>query len=124
MQEVSKLHRNIVLHEPQVSLSQLMSKADVAIGAGGATNWERICLGVPSIVVTVAENQRKCAEYINKLGLINLIGDAETISDAKLNTELRNLINNPNLASWSQKCFDCFDGLGAEKIANIIIEAS
>ena len=31
--------------------------ADLAIGAGGVTVWERCCLGLPSIMIVAAENQ-------------------------------------------------------------------
>jgi UDP-2,4-diacetamido-2,4,6-trideoxy-beta-L-altropyranose hydrolase len=38
-------------------MSELMRNADLSIGAGGSTTLERICLGLPSLVISVAENQ-------------------------------------------------------------------
>jgi UDP-2,4-diacetamido-2,4,6-trideoxy-beta-L-altropyranose hydrolase len=38
-------------------MAALMADADLAIGAGGGTTWERCCLGLPSIIVETAENQ-------------------------------------------------------------------
>lgn len=35
----------------------LMAEADLAIGAGGSTTWERCCLGLPSVIVETAANQ-------------------------------------------------------------------
>lgn len=40
-------------------MAELMAKADLAIGAGGATSWERCCLGLPALVLGVAENQKE-----------------------------------------------------------------
>ena len=34
-----------------------MAQADLAIGAGGGTTWERCALGLPSIIVETADNQ-------------------------------------------------------------------
>lgn len=38
-------------------MARLMQDADLAIGAGGSTTWERCCLGLPSIIVETADNQ-------------------------------------------------------------------
>ena len=50
------------LHGPLPSLAGLIARADLAIGAGGATTWERACLKLPSLVVAIAENQAPFAE--------------------------------------------------------------
>jgi UDP-2,4-diacetamido-2,4,6-trideoxy-beta-L-altropyranose hydrolase len=42
-------------------MAELMTNADLAIGAAGSTAYERAVLGLPSILVTVAENQREIA---------------------------------------------------------------
>lgn len=57
---VEELARNrpfTTLYDFVPSLAGLLSRADLAIGAGGSTTWERICLGVPSILICTAENQ-------------------------------------------------------------------
>ena len=45
-----------------------MQDADLAIGAGGATTWERCALGLPSIVVQIAENQSGIARAMVEAG--------------------------------------------------------
>jgi UDP-2,4-diacetamido-2,4,6-trideoxy-beta-L-altropyranose hydrolase len=49
-------------------MAALMSECDLAIGAAGATAWERCCLGLPSLVVVLAENQRPGAEALARAG--------------------------------------------------------
>ena len=38
------------------NISEQMISADIAIGAGGSTTWERCCLGLPSLVFITAKN--------------------------------------------------------------------
>ena len=45
-----------------------MAAADLCIGAGGMTTWERCCLGLPTVLVAVAENQRGTAEALTETG--------------------------------------------------------
>jgi UDP-2,4-diacetamido-2,4,6-trideoxy-beta-L-altropyranose hydrolase len=73
-------HANIRLHGPVPSLAPLMAEADLAIGAGGATSWERLCLGLRSIVVILAENQRPIAEELHRRGLVQLLGEAGDVT--------------------------------------------
>lgn len=46
------------------NMAEVMAKSDIAIGAAGATTWERCCMGLPSIQVVLAENQKFIAESI------------------------------------------------------------
>ena len=45
-----------------------MGGADLAIGAGGTTTWERCALGLPSIIVEIAANQAGIAHALNDAG--------------------------------------------------------
>ena len=40
------------------NMAELMVQHQVAIGAPGTTSWERACLGLPSIIIPLAENQQ------------------------------------------------------------------
>jgi UDP-2,4-diacetamido-2,4,6-trideoxy-beta-L-altropyranose hydrolase len=46
------------------NIAEIMANADLAIGAAGATTWERCCLGLPSLLVVLAENQVLIAKLI------------------------------------------------------------
>ncbi|MCV5261658.1 UDP-2,4-diacetamido-2,4,6-trideoxy-beta-L-altropyranose hydrolase, partial [Escherichia coli] len=39
-------------------MASLMLEHDIAIGAPGTTSWERACLGLPNVIVPLAENQQ------------------------------------------------------------------
>lgn len=74
----------LTLHGPRPHLADLMTRADLGLGAGGATTWERMCLGLPSLVITLADNQVAVANGLAAEGLISLIGDASSVSPAQV----------------------------------------
>lgn len=50
------------------NMAQLMAESDLAIGAAGGTAWERCCLGLPSLVLVLAENQLPGAAALQNAG--------------------------------------------------------
>ena len=62
-------------------VARLMRASDCAIGAGGTMTWERCYLGLPTLVVAVAENQREDAVLHDSMGIIVYAGYFEDITD-------------------------------------------
>jgi len=60
-------------------MAERMRLADISIGAAGSTSWERCCLGLPSIIVILAENQRAIGNALAKNGCAHLIIDDQAI---------------------------------------------
>jgi UDP-2,4-diacetamido-2,4,6-trideoxy-beta-L-altropyranose hydrolase len=115
-------HANIQLHENLSSLAWLMLKADIAIGASGATSWERCCLGLPTLVVTLAENQRPIATELESLKLARYIGNAEGISLTTIGDAISDILRNEDqLEPWSVRCKLVCDGEGASRVASLIL---
>lgn len=54
----------ISLHIDSDAMADLMSGADLAIGAAGTTSWERCCLGLPTVTLILADNQREVARQL------------------------------------------------------------
>jgi RimJ/RimL family protein N-acetyltransferase len=77
------------LHEPLPSLAGLIARADLAIGAGGVTTWERACLGLPSLVVAIAANQLPFAEALDQAGTLQLLGEAGSITPEQIRAALQ-----------------------------------
>lgn len=57
-------HNNVVHQDFVSNMADLMLKHDIAIGASGSTSWERACLGLPSIIIPLAENQMMICEQL------------------------------------------------------------
>lgn len=56
------------------NMAELMSEADLMLGAGGSTTWERLFLDLPAIVTAIAENQFEICEVCASVGMINYLG--------------------------------------------------
>jgi spore coat polysaccharide biosynthesis predicted glycosyltransferase SpsG len=79
------MHRPLTtLHGSLPHLADLMMQANLAIGAGGATTWERMCLGLPSVVISNAENQRPTSEALARVGLIHYAGHFSDVDTRQL----------------------------------------
>lgn len=61
------------------NMAQLMAESDLAIGAAGSTSWERCCLGLPAIILVLAENQRSGAEALQQANAAISLSEVETI---------------------------------------------
>lgn len=114
-------HDNIHLYSGLPSLASLMVKADLAIGAGGTTSWERLCMGLPALVVTLAENQRPIAQALNRHGLIRWLGHWDTVDEPSIALELGKLVQQGVDEDWSVRCFATVDGLGASRVSAALI---
>lgn len=75
------------------NMAELMAKADLAIGAGGATTWERAFLKLPSIVIAVAENQINIAKASQQKGLCIYLGFYNEVSVCEIENTLEKTFN-------------------------------
>ncbi len=100
------------------NIQDLMARADLAVGAVGGTAWERCALGLPSLLVTIAENQKPGARALHGIGAGVLLGD---VSDPdwtqNLKRSLESLSNPEALARLSEASSAVCDGDGALRIA-------
>lgn len=113
--------KKATLYSDLPSLAPLILEADIGIGAGGATNWERFCLGLPSLVITLAENQKLVNNYLSKLRLIELIGDVETIKIEHVRAAIGAALSRRDLANWSKRCMRECSGDGVMLVVDVIL---
>lgn len=86
---------NVVFHCQVNNIAELMRQADIAIGAGGATTWERCFLGLPTITVAIAPNQLEATKLLHDEQVIVYIGESETVSSDKIKEAFLLLLHNP-----------------------------
>jgi UDP-2,4-diacetamido-2,4,6-trideoxy-beta-L-altropyranose hydrolase len=114
--------KNIVLHGTLPTLCDLMIQADVALGASGATTWERCCLGLPCYVVTLAENQEPVAEALHRKGFVKWIGNQSEVSIPSFEVVFSEILaEKQDLSNWSSHCRTLVDGQGAERIVAVMM---
>ncbi len=107
----------VVVHQDVPSLAPLIARADLAIGAAGATTWERCSLGLPSAVITVADNQVPIARELQDREICKWLGDARTLDWVRLKDELARLLECHIQENWSRKCSEIVDGKGVLRVA-------
>jgi len=97
------------------NMAELMSHADLAIGAAGATTWERCCLGLPTIQIVTAENQRRIAEDLAKDNIIKLLNDVSELPEVLKDIE-----------SWitplANSAKHVTDGLGVKRVVDYMLQ--
>ena len=116
LQLIASEHVYIKLHSNLPSLAPLLAKADLAIGASGCASWERLCLGLPSLIIATADNQKPIAAKLSDQGLIEYLGNFEQITEEKISIKLKQIFENGISEKWSKKCRDMVDGKGVERV--------
>ena len=113
VQELVDQRPNTTLHGTLPSLAGLIARADLSIGAGGASTWERACLGLPSLVVAVASNQLSFSVALDQAGHCQLLGDAANVTVDHIYAAILARMNNPLL---DQSPYALTDGWGAQRL--------
>jgi UDP-2,4-diacetamido-2,4,6-trideoxy-beta-L-altropyranose hydrolase len=110
-----------VCHEQTNRMAELMAEADFAIGAGGSASWERCCLGLPALLVALAENQIDIAKALDSIGACIYLGTKETANLSTLQKAITNLLTaHDQLGSTSRHAFSLVDGMGVSRVCQIL----
>lgn len=116
--ELAACRPHTTMHAPLPSLAGLIARADLAIGAGGATTWERACLGLPSLVVAIAANQLPFALALDQAGQLQLLGDAASMSVERIHEALLTALKAP----LPRACGHALtDGWGSARLATAML---
>ena len=112
---------NVTFHCNVSNIAELMLAADLALGAGGATTWERCCLALPSLLIAVAENQIEIARTVAEVGAAFYLGESRQVSAADIKQSLEELLKTPKkLRQTGQAAASLVDGAGAERVAAVL----
>ena len=123
IREICKGMHGIRCHYQVDNMAELMAAADLAIGAGGTTTWERCCLGLPSLVMVLADNQREVADAMAAAGAIRNVGWHADVTSSALAEEIRAALASPGrLSAMSERSIAIMGGpeavSGAERISD------
>lgn len=118
--EWASVRPDVTVHQGGADMPALMAEAALAFGASGATAWERCCLSLPTILITIAANQEPGAKALAEAGAaiwLGGIGEANVDAAAVTDT-LRTLLEDPDAAArMAQRCRELCDGRGTERAA-------
>jgi len=117
IQKMCSERPNITLYHHVSNIAELMAQADLALGASGTMTWERCCLGIPSLVSVLADNQAEIARTAAEEGFVIYLGHAKDITADDIKRHLQELfLDKQRLQSVSLKSMQLVDGLGAQRV--------
>lgn len=123
--EISKTCSNMIsvnYHCQVENMAELMVKADLAIGAGGSTTWERCSVGLPAITINVADNQFHGSKNENLADSQIYLGKNIQISSDDILLALMKLMNDQELLlKMSDSAFDVMNKYNFHAVIENII---
>jgi UDP-2,4-diacetamido-2,4,6-trideoxy-beta-L-altropyranose hydrolase len=112
---IAAQHAGIRCHSGLPSLAALFAAADLSIGSLGATSWERLCLGVPTLAILMAFNQNEVAAALHEAGLAICMGAAESVTVDSITEHLGRVLAMDDFTAWSARCMEVCDGRGTQR---------
>jgi UDP-2,4-diacetamido-2,4,6-trideoxy-beta-L-altropyranose hydrolase len=109
------------LHRNTAAMADLMAAADLAIGAPSSASWERCTLGLPAVVVVLADNQVAVGRHLDEAGAVINLGwynDLEAADIARAVTLLRG--DPVRVAGMASAAMTITDGRGADRVATAV----
>jgi UDP-2,4-diacetamido-2,4,6-trideoxy-beta-L-altropyranose hydrolase len=114
----------IRLAEAPANMSELMAWADVAVSGAGSTCWEMAFMGLPGIVLVLAENQNHVARQLDSAGAAVSLGRFSDVSHSAIAEGVTRLLLNKELrVQMSNRCQDLIDGKGAVRVITMMRRA-
>ncbi|WP_299809971.1 UDP-2,4-diacetamido-2,4,6-trideoxy-beta-L-altropyranose hydrolase [uncultured Roseibium sp.] len=109
------------IHCDVTNMADLMMTADAAIGAGGTSTWERCALGLPTVLLVLADNQFKIAEQLDAAGVVALVGDVRTVRDRDLSEAISSRLRDfQEMARKGARGATLCDGDGATRVVSLL----
>jgi len=119
---ICNLHKNYNFYKQIENISDLMLKADFAIGAGGSSVWERCCLALPAATICLADNQESNAKIGNRKGFLFYLGRSDQLNIVDLTAKINNILQDKNkINEISKCCYNVVDGFGCQRIVEKLI---
>jgi UDP-2,4-diacetamido-2,4,6-trideoxy-beta-L-altropyranose hydrolase len=115
----AKFHNRIEIRRDVSNMASLMAEADIAISAAGSTSWELCLLGLPPVLLDLADNQTPVALALQRQGCAIYGGSASSICLSDLAAVTENLLTSQKARqSMSKRLRKLVDGLGAERVVS------
>ncbi|WP_299791458.1 UDP-2,4-diacetamido-2,4,6-trideoxy-beta-L-altropyranose hydrolase [uncultured Shewanella sp.] len=103
------------LHTSVTNMADLIMESDIAIGAAGSSAWERCVLSLPSLSITLADNQRTVAQRLAEQGVAISLGKPEELTPGSLDSAIAEC--EANYQNMVTKAGRLLDGMGASRVA-------
>ncbi len=106
-------------------MAKKMMDSDLFIGAGGTTTWERFALGLPGLVISIAENHRELSRYLAECGYQVYAGEIDTLKPDVLAHIIQTLCHCPEWVSFiRQRGMTLVDAQGTARVCQQLQSAT
>jgi UDP-2,4-diacetamido-2,4,6-trideoxy-beta-L-altropyranose hydrolase len=122
LEALARADYRVSLHVDARDMAELIAAADIAVGAGGSSAWERSSLGLPSLTVIVADNQRENTAALAGKGATLAIAPPSGDFESRLRAGFESLASDAKLrTSMSASAAALCDGLGPNRVAERLL---
>lgn len=118
---LAQSQRRLTLHLDAMNVAELMGQCDLAIGAGGSSTWERMCLGRASLAVAVADNQRPLLRALETAGVLVAADLDEPAFDLAFTSALSTLWDQETRRALEARSAPLCDGKGAQRVTAALL---
>jgi|SRR6266481_1244081 len=115
--------RTVRLLENVGNMPELMAWADVAVSGAGTTTWEMCFMGLPALLIVLADNQEPVARHLAEQGMVVNLGRGATVTGKAIVDRLRSVVSSRNLRqAMAERTRSLVDGGGAERVVAALTE--
>ena len=108
-------------HQQIDYMADLLARTDLSLGSAGSASWERCALGVPALVVQLADNQREVIAALAQRGCAKVLGEASRVQPHDYAAAL-SALSADELAAMSRAAGEWVDGQGAWRVVQDVLE--
>lgn len=123
LKNLCAINSRINLYQSPKNYIYLCSKADLVIGSGGTSHWERMYMGLPTIAIATAKNQEEGSKTLSNAGYVTYLGPIEEVSlDIFKKTFIELLYNHEKRNRMSILGKNLVDARGSDRILSCIVQ--
>ena len=121
--KVARRDPRLALHVDTPHMARLTAEADIAVGAAGSSVWERCVLGLPSILLVLADNQKPAAAALAEREAALVVAAAAKDFEAQFDRAVtRLLIDDALRKRIAVRSAEICDGRGADRVASAFLQ--
>ncbi|WP_309606169.1 UDP-2,4-diacetamido-2,4,6-trideoxy-beta-L-altropyranose hydrolase [Phenylobacterium sp.] len=121
--KIARRDTRIALHVDSPHMARLTAEADIAVGAAGSSTWERCTLGLPTLMVVLAENQRAAAQALAERDAALVVDAGAASFEPAFDVALMRITTDAGLRRrLAEASAGLCDGLGAGRVAEVFLK--
>jgi len=104
------------------NMPEQMGWADLAVAGAGSTCLEMCFMGLPALLIDLAENQTPIANEFARRGTAYHLGNSKTVTPDRIGEETRRLLDSAaERSAMSRRGRELVDGAGAGRVARELL---